>query len=215
MKEIWKLSKILQDHYEVSNLGNIRHVHSKKNLKVYYGKTNKKGVRPGTVSIILNKKLHKFSIHRLIAYEFLPNINNLPEVNHIDGDRHNNVASNLEWCTGSYNMYHAYRTGLRKYPRQLTDSQLIQLYNGLESGLDQHAMARALNIDASCISDIVNKNTYKTTNLDFSKFSKSYYTNKARADIDKIKQLYLELQSFEKIGKLYNVNRKFIRNLLR
>lgn len=214
-EEVWKKSEILQSHYEVSNLGNIRHIKTKINRKIYYGKKTKKGEPPGIVTVKLDGKSYTFTIHRLIALQFLLNPFNLPEVNHIDGNRHNNVVTNLEWCTGGYNMYHAYRTNLRNYPRQLTDEQLIQLYKGLESGLDQHAMARALNIDASCISDIITKNTYKTINLDFSKFSKSYYTNKARNDIDTIRILYSELQSSEKIGELYNVSGRFIRNLLR
>jgi hypothetical protein len=55
----------------------------------------------------------RISVHRLVAMLYIPNPDNLPEVNHKDGDKLNNNYWNLEWCTRLHNMEHAYRTGLK------------------------------------------------------------------------------------------------------
>jgi hypothetical protein len=69
------------------------------------------------VKLYKNGKGRKFKIHRLVSEIYIPNPNNLPQVNHIDGDKSNNHVSNLEWCTPSHNIKHAYNTGLKK-PRK-------------------------------------------------------------------------------------------------
>lgn len=50
---------------------------------------------------------HKI-VHRLVAETFIPNPDNLPEVNHINYDTHDNRAENLEWCTRIYNLRHSF-----------------------------------------------------------------------------------------------------------
>lgn len=64
---------------------------------------------------ILNRKNRNF--HRVIAETFIPNLNNLPCVNHKDGNKQNNRVDNLEWCTHSENTLHSFRTGLQKTNR--------------------------------------------------------------------------------------------------
>lgn len=63
-----------------------------------------------------NNKGDRRFIHKLIADEYLENIHNHSEVNHIDGNKLNNTVENLEWCSRSYNLKHAYKLGLRKKP---------------------------------------------------------------------------------------------------
>lgn len=66
------------------------------------------------VFISVNGKRYVRYIHRLVAECFIPNPDELPEINHKDGNKANNDATNLEWCTSSYNKRHAIQTGLKK-----------------------------------------------------------------------------------------------------
>ena len=63
---------------------------------------------------IVNHNGKTYKVHRLVAICYIENPNNLPQVNHIDGNKTNNHVSNLEWCTASYNTQHAYDNGLAK-----------------------------------------------------------------------------------------------------
>lgn len=69
-------------------------------------------------TVIINKKAkngyrQSVTLHILVALAFVDNPNNLPEVNHKDGNKENNHYSNLEWCTRAYNIEHCHRLGLR------------------------------------------------------------------------------------------------------
>lgn len=103
--EIWKDYKDYKGHYQVSNFGRIKSIKFGKEIILKPG-TNKNGY--SYVILYKNGKVKKFTVHRLVAEAFLPNPDNLPEVNHKDENKLNNCVSNLEWCTNLYN--HNYGT---------------------------------------------------------------------------------------------------------
>jgi hypothetical protein len=79
-----------------------------KEIKPYLTKRGKGYL---TISISDNGTINKHYVHRLVAKAFIPNVDDKKEVNHIDGDTLNNTVSNLEWCTHSENIKHAWITG--------------------------------------------------------------------------------------------------------
>lgn len=99
--EVWK-PIVDFETYEVSNIGNIRNIKTGRILK----SKNREGYR--AIIISRNHTPKTFNIHRLVAQAFIPNPNNYPVVNHIDGNRSNNEVSNLEWCTIKENNNHTF-----------------------------------------------------------------------------------------------------------
>ena len=132
MDEIWKEIPGYEGYFEVSNLGNFRSkdriIKYKTNgTRKYPGKPLKvEQMQDGYTRIVLMKDAIKkrYMCHRLVAETFIPNPKCLPQVNHIDGLRNNNVVSNLEWCTQSQNEQHAVNV-LGKIMKNKTNSKAV------------------------------------------------------------------------------------------
>ena len=99
----------IETYYLISEDGKVYNLKTKRYLKGHLENT-------GYISVNLNinNKKKNYALHRLVAQTFLENPDNLPIVNHKDGNKLNNDISNLEWCTYSENTKHAYENGLEK-----------------------------------------------------------------------------------------------------
>lgn len=120
MNEEWKGIKGYEDLYEVSNLGRVRKLRFVNNYankeKVFLVTPKPNGTGYLKVFLWRDGKSKQVLVHRLVAEAFISNPNDKQFVNHLDGVKTNNAASNLEWCTRSENMKHAFATGLASSP---------------------------------------------------------------------------------------------------
>lgn len=138
-----------------------------------YPKKTRKGVRKmlahknknGYLSIDLckNGNIKKYSLHRIIALAFLDNIENKEQVNHINGNKHDNRIENLEWSTRSENQKHSIETGLRSAKGEknsqskLTEIQVLNIFNDKRT---YNQISKDFKISISTISDIKRGHTW-------------------------------------------------------
>ncbi len=111
MEEVWRPVVGLEGRYEVSNLGRVKTLHHMNSSRVQIMKTEFNGEDYERVEFRVDGVRHKYAVHRLVAEAFVPNPESKPCVDHIDGNRRNNHACNLRWCTHQENMNYP---GVRK-----------------------------------------------------------------------------------------------------
>lgn len=172
MKEVWKDIKGYEGSYKVSNLGRIQ---SNKNnrpkiLKFGY---NAKGY--DLVHLCKHGEKKSFKVHRLVLIAFDCNLDNKPQVNHIDGNKNNNNLFNLEWCTNKENIEHAVKTGLLNHTKnrktgyegtaqKLKKLEVLEIIKKYKTGkYTQLELGTIYGVSQVCVSKIVNKVNWKWT----------------------------------------------------
>jgi hypothetical protein len=176
MKEQWKKVAGFEEFYEVSNLGRFRSL--PKVINGRWGRTKYKGriITPtkhshgyGVLSLVGEDGKFSVRSHKYVALAFCDNPESKPCVNHIDGNKMNNRADNLEWVTHSENTLHAFKTGLMNNPSgsechnsKLEENEVKHIRKMVDGGFYQQSfLAECYNVSKSTISDLIHRRTWK------------------------------------------------------
>lgn len=183
-KEIWKDISGYEGLYQVSNHGRVKSLKRDGTHRNQFSTTEnilkQQKHKNGYLCSGLYDGNHKckiFSVHRLVAQAFIDNPENLSQVNHKDGDKSNNCVSNLEWCSCSHNIKHAYDNGIKpkKYGGDHHNARKVNQFdlqgNYIKTWESIIEVERATGISAVCISQVCkralgtskHKNRYKTS----------------------------------------------------
>lgn len=128
----------------------------------------KRGTGYLVMSLSKNGEREYVLVHRLVAEAFIPNPENKPQVNHLDGNKANNSVFNLEWCTQKENNIHAYAINLKKGPIgeknwfcKLSSADIIEIRKLRSIGMTLIQIAERFSISFQMVSRICNKNNWK------------------------------------------------------
>lgn len=155
--EIWKDVINFNGKYLVSNFGRVKSLKRKwvANIKILTPYENKKGY---LLVQLDDGRSHK--LHRLVARAFIPNLNNLPEINHKDLNKKNNHIDNLEWSTHSDNYYHAVKKGAYSHVK-LNFEKAEEIRNKYSSGyFTCRQLANIYGVSLFCIRCAIHRKTW-------------------------------------------------------
>lgn len=124
------------------------------------------------VYLSCNKEKLTLSVHRMVAETFIPNPENKPEVNHIDGDKTNNTVENLEWVTSKENSWHSVNVlgnliGEDYWKSTITNQQAITICEMIQDGYRTIDISRKLDINLDKIRSIKKRSTWKHISKDY------------------------------------------------
>ena len=162
MKENWKNIEGY-GNYQVSNLGNVRNLNYNRTGETVLLKPYGNGKGYNLVNLYNKSKRKVFTIHKLVATYFVEldseyNKNNL-EVNHEDGNKLNNVYTNLKWITHSNNIKHSYdnnlhKKGIKHHLSKLTEEQVKEIKNLIRLGFSNTNIGKRYNVHYNTIQNI-------------------------------------------------------------
>lgn len=165
--EIWRCIKDYEDSYQISNFGRVKSFFDEKPRIIKANKVPEGYLR---VRLYKNSVSKNHFIHRLVAQTFIPNIENKPQVNHINGIKTDNRVENLEWMTSEENINHAFKLGLSKAIKgsknsssKLTPDQIReirQIYVKCSRKFGVVALAKKFNVSEETIRNIIKGRSY-------------------------------------------------------
>lgn len=187
MIEEWRSIEGYEGLYEVSNTGQVRSLDRYvktcyEAYKLHKGKIlspakDKNGYLK--VHLCYNGKHNIIRVHRLVAQAFLPNPDNLPEVNHKDEDKTNNNVDNLEWCDRKYN---------NNYGTKIERQKKTNIQNGFWTGLSKEEYMKKYNQDRK----EYKKKWYQENKDKAKEYDKKYYQKNRDRICEQKKEYYLK-----------------------
>ena len=238
-EEIWKPIKGYEEVYAVSNEGNVKSLERevidslgrtqkvqetiiKQDIK--YGPKRKEGIGYRIASLSDHGKLKHFQVHRLVAEAFIPNPNNYPQVNHIDGNKANNNASNLEWVSDQMNKQHAKDNGLLRAGShiswespnaKLTKDDVLRIRELYKSGMQVSDIAPMFGIAEVTARSAALGHSYKEVGNVPEMHKKERGANSPYASINaeqvaEIRALLAQHKTYKEIGEKYGVSQSTI-----
>lgn len=158
----WKQAGGYEGLYEVSSDGQVRRVSGEP--------VGQWSNDQGYMLVRLSRPRAMLRVHRLVAMAFVANPEGKPDVNHIDCDRSNNHAENLEWCTQKENLKHSQRLGRmprdhwrgkRSVNAQLSDDTVRQIRLAYSiGGTSWERLADRFGVSKRCVGRLIRRETY-------------------------------------------------------
>lgn len=175
MEEIWKDIKGYEGIYQVSNYGKIRSLDRIDKINHFHkGRILKPASIKGYlhVNLSVDGNINDVAIHRVVAETFIPNPHNLPQINHKDENKQNNMVTNLEFCTPKHNVNYGTRTirasisqsGEKSHKHKLTQKEVEEIksiYKRKSKDFNQKKLAQKYNVSFQEISNIIRGKKWK------------------------------------------------------
>lgn len=168
--EVWKDIKDYEGIYQVSNFGNVKSLGNSFSRKERLLKLSHQS--KGYLTVVLQKNATRKMVltHRLVAEHFIDNTESKPQVNHINGDKTDNIVENLEWVSHRENLDHAIKNNLtlkgeENRNSKLKDVDVIKIYSLLQKGTTTKELSESYNVSYSTIDSIRTNRYWKHLNL--------------------------------------------------
>lgn len=213
--EIFKDSPVYPENYLVSNQGRV--ITKKTGLSRKFRKTQDGYYDVGLWGQGKNKTVR---VHRLIAEAFIPNPEGLKVINHIDGEKTNNHATNLEWSTVRDNTRHSYLNGLQKSLKgvnhgrsKFTSEQIVQVCELLDKETPQKEIAEETGVSKRTIESISAGVNWTHISKDYRFFMKRSEGNYSENDKIKVCDFLEKGVSIPEVAKKTGVPVRIVQNV--